>query len=161
MRNQDRQKQKWRKFFSNWKRVWRDSSIPLSVKAILFDILLYRSDSEGWYISERKLAKDLGIGKQTASNAIDYAVKNGWLLTGSTKERERRKLRLSGLLQSPNWVSPKPNPWVSVKPSKYQRKYQDNNTSKSKKKGEMTKALSPEEQHRRIKEMKKGLKNEI
>lgn len=153
---------KWAKFFENWKKVWRNPKIHWSVKLVLFNVLLYRSDEKGWYISERKMAADFGMGKETVSKAIDYAISHKLLLTGENNfERKRRKLRLSGSLRSPGWASLKPNNWVSTKPSKYQGKYQSNNSSFKEEKtreGKMTKALTSEETKKRTQELKEKSK---
>ncbi|MBM3205262.1 helix-turn-helix domain-containing protein [Candidatus Shapirobacteria bacterium] len=150
-----KRKEKWRNFFKEWKKIWRNPQIKPITKVLLFDVFLYRSDGEGWCLSERKLADDLGVGKETVSRAISEAIKKGWLLTNNTKERKRRKLRLSGFLRSPSWVSTKPNIWVSTKPSKYQREYQNNNSFKDEtREGKMTKVLTPEELSRRIGEFR-------
>lgn len=160
MKNKDR-KQKWRVFFQNWKKIWRNPDISPYTKLTLFNVFLYRSDEKGWRISERELASDLGIGKQTASDAIDDAIKRKWLTASNGKERKRRKLRLSGSLRSPVWASLKPRNWAPTKPSKYQSKYQSNNSSKKeerKREGKMTKALSQKEGRKRIREIKELLK---
>jgi len=151
-----RNKQQWQVFYKNWKEIWRNPEVSIYIKVVLYNISLYRSDNEGWYISERKLADDLGIGKESASKAIDEAIKNGWLLTNNTKERKRRKLRLSGPLQAPVRVSAKPNNWVSSKPTKYQREYQNNNSFKKEtREGKMEKALTSEEMGKRIEALRK------
>ena len=151
-----KQRAKWRNWYENWKQIWRDPTVPLSVKAVLFNVHLYRSDEKGWYISERKMAKDLGISKGTASAAIDDAIKKGCLIASNGKERRRRKLRLSGFLRSPDRVSTKPKVWVSDKPSKYQSKYQSNNDLdiSNKRTGKMDRPLSSGEIRKRIQEFK-------
>lgn len=154
-----KQKEEWRKFFLEWKKVIRNPSLSVYAKVILFNTLLYRSDNEGWYISERKFAKDLGISKGTASNAIDEAIKNGWLSTNKAKERKRRKLRLSGFLQAPVRVSEKPNIWVSSKPTKYQREYQNNSSFENERRtGQMEKALTKEDTSRFMEKMRSQYK---
>jgi hypothetical protein len=120
-------KKKWQKFFKKWKEIWRDPEISVYVKAVIFDVFLYRSDNQGWCISERKFSNDLGISKQSASKAIDQAIKKGFLLSSKNEERKRRKLRLSGSLRSPVWRSVEPSNWGIETPNKYQSKYQKNN----------------------------------
>ena len=149
------QKDKWRKFYENWKRVWRNPEISVYTKVILQDVFFYRSDGEGWNISERKFAEDLNISRGRVRKSIKEAIKNGWLLTNGAKERQRRKLRLSGPLRSPAWATRKPNNWDSREPTKYQREYQNNNSSKEDiREGEMTKALSHKEGRKRMEQLR-------
>jgi hypothetical protein len=150
-------KGKWSLFYKNWKSSWRNPNISIYSKAILFNIFLYRSDGEGWYISERKMAKDLGISKETASKAIDDLLKRGFIL-GHRKERKRGKLRLSGFLRSPDWITSKPNDWTTEKPSKYQSKYQINNNLdfSNKRNGTMEKVLTGDELHKLIQKSKES-----
>lgn len=148
---------RWTTFFDNWKKVVRNPEVSVYTKAVLIDVWLYRSDSVGWYISERKLARDLGVTKQTISNAIKYAVQNELLITGESKERERRKLKLAGFLQSPDKFHTKSSNWVTRKPIKYQIEYQNNNPIKEKE-GKITNILSPEEIHKKITAFKERMK---
>lgn len=154
-------KKRWRKFFENWKEIWRNPAAPIYTKAVLFNIFLYRSDEMGWHISERRMAKDLGIGKETASKAIDYLLRKQLITTGENKERKRRRLKLSGSLRSPDWVFNKPKDWTGEKPNKYQKEYQNNNSSKKEgiREGKMVKLLSPEELHERIQALKNRSKS--
>jgi len=148
-------KGEWDAFYRNWKAVWRNPEIGVYEKATLFNVFLYRSDHEGWCISERKMASDLHISKNRASMAIKVLMKRG-LIFGNGGERKRRKLRLSESLQSPNWISAKPNNWIPREPTKYQDKYQNNNEFKNsdKRAGKMEKILSPDQLHKRIQELK-------
>ncbi|MFH1792611.1 MAG: hypothetical protein ABH819_03105 [Patescibacteria group bacterium] len=156
-----KQKEKWSRFYRNWKPFWRNPEISVYEKVILQNIFFYRSDNQGWCISERKMAEDLGISKETASKYIDKLVARGLILT-NRKERKRRNMRLSGLLRSPVWTTEKPNIWTTEKPSKYQSKYQINNVSNSsnKRNGKMEKILTPVEIHERIKKLKGEYKKE-
>lgn len=155
------QKGKWSAFYKNWKAIWRNPEIGVYEKAALFNVFLYRSDHEGWCISERKMASDLHISKNRASKAISVLMNRG-LLLGNGEERKRRKLRLTGSLRSPDWVSVKPNNWVSKEPTKYQSKYQNNNEFKisDKRTGKMEKTFSPDQLHKKIQELRniRGLK---
>jgi len=146
---------KWRIFFENWKFVWRNPEIKVYEKTVLFNVYLYRSDKEGWSISERKMSKDLGISKGRASKAIDELISRG-LLISDRKERKRGKLRLSGLLRSPDWSLIKPKSWVTDRPTKYQNKYLNNKDFEisDKRNGKMNKILTPDELHQRIQELK-------
>lgn len=114
-------KQRWAAYFSEWKRIWLNPNVPWYVKLILRTVELYRSDEKGWNISERKFAKELGISKETASKGIDFALKER-LLLGESKERKRRKLRLSAPLRSPGWARGKSKSWASEKGSKSTKK---------------------------------------
>lgn len=147
-------KEKWKKFFKNWQGVVRNPNISKNEKCILIDVWLYRSDGEGWYLSERKLAKEFGMGKQTVSKAIDRLVERGLLIKDNSKERERRKLKLSGLLRNPVWIPKNPSSWVSHEPIKYISKYRSNK-SFDQNEEKVTKALTPEELRSRISEFKK------
>lgn len=146
-------KDNWKKFFKNWKEVVRNPLISKNEKCILFDVWLYRSDGEGWYLSERKLANDFGMGKQTVSKAIDRLVERELLIKDNSKERERRKLKLSGLLRSPVSIQSNPRVWVSYEPTKYIRKYRINKSFNQKE--EVSRALTPEEMSSRIGELKR------
>ena len=148
-------KGEWDVFYRNWKSVWRNPEIGVYEKAALFNVYLYRSDHEGWCISERKMASDLHISKNRASMAIKVLMKRG-LIFGNGGERKRRKLRLSESLRSPNWISAKPNIWIPRESNKYQSKYQNNNELKNsdKRTGKMEKILSPDQLHKRIQELK-------
>ncbi|WKZ25448.1 MAG: hypothetical protein QY322_03625 [bacterium] len=154
-----KQKEKWKLFFKNWKGLWRNPSISTNTKAVIFNLFLYRSDDEGWCVSERKMAGDLGIGKNTASKAIDEATSMGYLLTNKSKQRERRKLRLSGSLRSPTWTTDKPKVWVSSEPTKYQSKYKNNIEIKKSdnETQELTKIMSGDELGKKIAELKKKM----
>ncbi|MCX6706105.1 MAG: hypothetical protein NTV24_03330 [Candidatus Woesebacteria bacterium] len=150
-----KQKKLWRSFFENWKKVWRNPNISVYEKATLYNAFLYRSDGEGWSISERKMAKDLGISKGKASKSIDGLREKG-LLLGERKERKRGKLRLPGLLRNPVWVTTKPNTWVTGSPNKYQTEEQRNNTSFKERTGKLEKAMTPEQLHAKIQQLREG-----
>lgn len=147
-------KKHWSNFYREWKTFWRNPDITIYEKAVLFNVYLYRSDGEGWSISERKMANDLGISKETASKCID-ALMRKCLVLCSRKERKRGKMRLAGFLRSPVWTTQKPNIWTMEKPSKYQREYQSNkDIDKSLIRiGTIGKALSGEELHKRIQKL--------
>ncbi len=152
-------KGKWGAFYRNWKTFWRNPEINVYEKVALFNIFLYRSDDEGWCISERKMANDLGIGKETASKSIGGLIRRGFILANRS-ERKRSKLRLTGSLRSPDWVTTKPNNWATKEPTKYQSKYQNNNEfeNSDKRTGKMEKTLSPEQLTKRIHELKERMK---
>lgn len=146
-----KQKEKWREHYENWKRIWRNPEVSVYTKVILQDLFFYRSDGEGWYVSERKFVKDLNISRGRVRKSINEAIKNGWLLTNETKEKQRRKLRLSGSLRSPDWTIRKSSIWVSREPIKYQREYQNNSSFENgEREGKMTKLLSLEESSKYI-----------
>lgn len=158
-------KDKWSTFFDNWKMFIRNPNISVYEKVIVYDVFLYRSDNEGWCISERKMANDLGIAKETASKYIDSAIKRGFLLASTNIERKRRKLRLSGKLRSPDWARKKPKKWARKKPSKYQYKYQDNTKNETKvsfkREIPLENILTPKEIHKHVSRLKEiGLKQE-
>lgn len=90
----------WAKYYENQKRLWYDPYVPLIVKAVIRIVELHRSDSEGWSLSVRKIAKLLGVSPNTATKSINLAIISGFLQASSTGQRKRRKLRLSVSLRA-------------------------------------------------------------
>lgn len=150
-------KAKKARFYANWKKIWRDPSLSVYGKAALYNIYLYRSDGEGWFISERKMAKDLGISKNTASKALDEIIQKEYVYTNNKGERVSRKLRLSGSLLNPARDSRKSKNRVTARPTKYKRKYKKNPFNvEDKEDRENEMILSSNEIRKRIERYKKG-----
>jgi DNA-binding transcriptional MocR family regulator len=101
MENNTDKTPKWRGYFDGQKKVWYDPSISIYVKAFIRILELHRSDSTGWSISVRKLAKLLNISTNTAMEAIDEALRLGLVETNIKQQRKRRKLNLSVALRAP------------------------------------------------------------
>ena len=91
----------WRSYYDHHKALWYDSSISIYVKSIVRLVELHRSDSMGWSISIRNIAKLLGITLGTALKYTNQALKLGYIESTSNQQRKRRKLKLSASLRIP------------------------------------------------------------
>lgn len=94
-------KNDWVVYYENHKKLWYDPTIPHGVKAVIHIVELHRSDSQGWYLSVRKMANLLGCAARTAQRWIKEAVRLGFIEASTSTSRKRRKLRLSVSLRSP------------------------------------------------------------
>ena len=101
METADKTNKKWALYYQHQKEVWYDPDIPIYVKGIVRLVELHRSDSKGWSISVRKIAALLGISSNTALKYLDKSLKLGLIECSPTRQRKRRKLRLSVSLRAP------------------------------------------------------------